>query len=168
MLNKCSNLIKLSFDSFEIEDISYSNIMIEHDFSKIMELYFFDTQEVLRDYFINRCQESLLNLTVENFNKDEDNIELKLPNLPNLRKFECFRYKIKPRTLILLLQSSPDLEFLEIDFYEEESYEDFLKYLESKKGSYKLTYLNICGSEILTEEEKKRFTNLRLIDITFD
>ncbi len=87
MLNKCSNLIKLSFDSFEIRDISYSNIMIEHDFSKIMELYFFDTQEVLRDYFINRCQESLLNLTVENFNKDEDNIELKLPNLPNLRKF---------------------------------------------------------------------------------
>jgi hypothetical protein len=59
------------------------------------------------------------------------------------------------------------LEFLEIKFYEEESYEEFLKYLESKKGSYKLTYLKICGSEILTEEEKKRFTNLRLIDIIF-
>ena len=123
--------------------------MIEHDFSKIMELYFFDTQEVLRDYFINRCQESLIYLTVLNFNKDEDNIELKLPNLPNLRRFKCTRYKIKPRTLILLLQSSPDLEFLEIKFYKEESYEDFLNYLESKKGNYKLIHLTIVGSKML-------------------
>lgn len=133
-----------------------------------MELNFFDSQEVLRDYFINRCQESLINLGVENSYRNEDDIELELPNLPKLRIFSCIGYKIKPRNLIILLQSSPDLEFLEIDFYEEESYEDFLKYLESKKGSYKLTYLAICGSEILTEEEKKRFTNLRLIDITFD
>ncbi len=67
----------------------------------------------------------------------DHNCELNLPILPNLEKFECLGSKIKPKNLLLLLQTSPNLKFLCIEFYlQEESYEYLLEYLESKKGSY--------------------------------
>ena len=85
-----------------------------------MELNFINSQKIIRDYLIGRCQETLKILSVCIECDDDDDVdydlngELKLPILPNLERLECIGSKIKPRNLIRLLQSSPKLKSLEI------------------------------------------------------
>ncbi len=173
MLIKCTNLNHLHLKCFYTENISLKSLIeIEHNFSKIIRLDFNDSQKVLRDFFIDRCQKTLKTLIVSNsgeFRLSDLNGELELPLLPNLERLKCIGSKIKPTNLPLLLNSSPNLKSLEIEINKfQESYEEFLDYLERKRGSYKLTHLTISGSKRLREGEKERFTNLRLQKLIFE
>jgi hypothetical protein len=131
-----------------------------------MELLIENSQNIIRDYLINRCKETVRKISIycdRNFN-----YELNLPILPNLEIFACVGSKIKPKNLVLLLQTSPNMKFLYIEFYlQEESYEYLLEYLESKKESYNLTHLTIYKSSKLTKRERKRYRNLKLKKLIF-